>query len=732
MYIYKGNGWSMIKKKVESLFVKLTIMNIIFVIIVSLVNSSFFYRAAEKNMKESFREYNSIIQSNALRNIDENIFQRLLEIPTVYYDLFNVNNPLYSPNRSDMVGNYTTATSIQDELQTILFSLPYVQDLDIYYPKTNTAITGSRNIHYGLTQEKTNQLLPWYESYYNQELPYYFLPCGDNSYPTNTEVITLVMKISPYLPKEDSISLALHIKPDKLKQYIDENVGMLVIAKEDGEIIYNGDNPNIQSMEDTEVVKIEFASTLFDLIYTYYIPYSVFYHDFHINTSFLILVCLGLLVVNIIFIIIITYFSDSKYKTKVKDYFNHVGVDMQGSQTIENSLAKVEEKIQALNHISETSQPLIHKNSIRTLILGRNIEEEYKKIEMYYPYECVMCIRVTLTKSRFENIQLESLEQMIEHNRDVDFKWFSTSMTLDHLLMVVLFHEADEMVVKNTMMKSIIEHDEGCKIAIGEVLQNSSEAYYNTYQTARITSSYHYIFTSKDILEYQELDIDTRSDHGSHLKMFANIERSLIAQNEAEFKWNIGLVVEALKCGNYTMDYCKAVLRDLIGLLHTQVQKSNFEGVIIFGCDIRKQFDRIENIDEYSNWMCELCEIYLSNLHQRDHDMDQVLKCKLVEYIEKNLQNDISLDIMADEFGMRTDTLSRICKNLLGQSYIDYVREKKLEKSIELICQGMSVRDVGETLGYNSTQYFIKIFKGKYGITPYQYYKEQLHKKQQS
>ena len=35
-----------------------------------------------------------------------------------------------------------------------------------------------------------------------------------------------------------------------------------------------------------------------------------------------------------------------------------------------------------------------------------------------------------------------------------------------------------------------------------------------------------------------------------------------------------------------------------------------------------------------------------------------------------------------------------------------------------------SVKDIAQKLGYNSPQYFIKIFKEVYGVTPYQYKKE--------
>ncbi len=40
------------------------------------------------------------------------------------------------------------------------------------------------------------------------------------------------------------------------------------------------------------------------------------------------------------------------------------------------------------------------------------------------------------------------------------------------------------------------------------------------------------------------------------------------------------------------------------------------------------------------------------------------------------------------------------------------------------------MKDIAYRLGYSSPQYFIKIFKETYGITPYQYKKRQDKKKE--
>ena len=59
----------------------------------------------------------------------------------------------------------------------------------------------------------------------------------------------------------------------------------------------------------------------------------------------------------------------------------------------------------------------------------------------------------------------------------------------------------------------------------------------------------------------------------------------------------------------------------------------------------------------------------------------------------------------------------------MGKGYAEYIREQKLGRAIELMDRGLNINAVAEQLGYSSAQYFIKVFKEEYGITPYQFKK---------
>ena len=82
--------------------------------------------------------------------------------------------------------------------------------------------------------------------------------------------------------------------------------------------------------------------------------------------------------------------------------------------------------------------------------------------------------------------------------------------------------------------------------------------------------------------------------------------------------------------------------------------------------------------------------------------------------------------MIADKLGMKTYELSRMFSRTMGKNYIDYIKDKKLMKAVEMLRAGEAVQDIARRLGYRSPQYFIRIFKENYGTTPYQYKKTVL------
>ena len=97
---------------------------------------------------------------------------------------------------------------------------------------------------------------------------------------------------------------------------------------------------------------------------------------------------------------------------------------------------------------------------------------------------------------------------------------------------------------------------------------------------------------------------------------------------------------------------------------------------------------------------------------------------KVCIYVEENLAQDISLETAADFAGVSSFYLSKLFKEEKGETFINYISDKRLEKSRQLLeSTGLSIKEITAEVGYNDQNYFSRIFKNKYGLSPKEYRK---------
>jgi len=90
-----------------------------------------------------------------------------------------------------------------------------------------------------------------------------------------------------------------------------------------------------------------------------------------------------------------------------------------------------------------------------------------------------------------------------------------------------------------------------------------------------------------------------------------------------------------------------------------------------------------------------------------------------IEFIEDNLQNDISLDTLAERYYCSKFHFHRIFQSFAGKPVIQYVRERKMEYSTsQLLNSKKKIGDIAFEIGFNSHAAFTRLFKTYYGITP--------------
>ena len=92
---------------------------------------------------------------------------------------------------------------------------------------------------------------------------------------------------------------------------------------------------------------------------------------------------------------------------------------------------------------------------------------------------------------------------------------------------------------------------------------------------------------------------------------------------------------------------------------------------------------------------------------------------KVTDYIEQNLNQNISLELLSQNLNYSTAYLSRLIKKTTGQSFSELLSELRLNKACQMLkSTDDKVSDIAEKTGYHDVSYFISVFKKKTGVTP--------------
>ena len=103
-----------------------------------------------------------------------------------------------------------------------------------------------------------------------------------------------------------------------------------------------------------------------------------------------------------------------------------------------------------------------------------------------------------------------------------------------------------------------------------------------------------------------------------------------------------------------------------------------------------------------------------------DTNSKHINACK--EYIYSHIKERITIEDLADEFGVSAGYLSRLFKKQTGVSVSAYIREQKIDIAKNLLrFSDYSMIDIANRLSFSSQSHFIQQFRESVGMTPKKY-----------
>lgn len=94
----------------------------------------------------------------------------------------------------------------------------------------------------------------------------------------------------------------------------------------------------------------------------------------------------------------------------------------------------------------------------------------------------------------------------------------------------------------------------------------------------------------------------------------------------------------------------------------------------------------------------------------------------LMKYVHEHIEEALSTEILAQEACVTACHLIRMFRTALGITPLRYIMQCKVQYAQTLLLRTeLSVKEVGEAVGFKDVSYFIRLFRRQIGVTPHEY-----------
>jgi two-component system, response regulator YesN len=134
---------------------------------------------------------------------------------------------------------------------------------------------------------------------------------------------------------------------------------------------------------------------------------------------------------------------------------------------------------------------------------------------------------------------------------------------------------------------------------------------------------------------------------------------------------------------------------------------------------------QLETLEELTARYMALFDVLETHMEERRKSRQDDLAGRIKRIIDERFADqNLSLEMLADELGMSATYIGRVFKQHTFQTILGYIQEVRMNKVRTLLIQtDDSIGDIAEKAGFSNNPYFFKAFKKHNGVTPAEYRK---------
>lgn len=173
-----------------------------------------------------------------------------------------------------------------------------------------------------------------------------------------------------------------------------------------------------------------------------------------------------------------------------------------------------------------------------------------------------------------------------------------------------------------------------------------------------------------------------------------------------------------------SLDFVRFRAMELTALLSRSAMESGVpsDTVLELNNHFLQQFQRIRSMEEMCLQLQKTVEAFVECIFSNLPVADSKLITKAIQYIAQNYYQPLTLTTVAEQVHLNASYFSTLFKQSTGIAFKEYLNNVRIEEAKNLLANtDYSIIDIAIATGFESQNYFSKIFKKYTGITPRQF-----------
>lgn len=251
----------------------------------------------------------------------------------------------------------------------------------------------------------------------------------------------------------------------------------------------------------------------------------------------------------------------------------------------------------------------------------------------------------------------------------------------------------------------------------GRIYEDLMDINRSFLEATAIAADYNMLGT-KTLILFEEIGYEEQNVQYPILEQALYIQCLKQANEEAALKALENMIKEIEPLKSFIIIQCLCF--DIINItIKTLDQLKGFE---LKNVDFRKvaNFTSLGEFQEKINGLAiEICRQFAEFKEKSNKE----LRSGILDYVNQHFgDNNLGLELVAEEFSVSANYLSRFFKQETGCSFIQYVTMLRMDKARELLVgTNKQIKDIVVEIGYIDVANFVRKFKNYEGITPGQY-----------